>query len=83
MNYVFELISANNHQIVIKLKYDVNELFKRLWFTFDDLLEKNRWPDENFMKKSCGSRKVFKKSSEVNQRRFNNSLTSYFGFIAI
>ena len=50
MNYVFELISANNHQIVIKPKYDVNTLFKRLWFTSDDFLEKNRWPDENFMK---------------------------------
>ena len=37
----------------------------------------------NFMKKSCGSRKVFKKSSEVNQGRFNNPLTSYFGFITI
>ena len=81
MNYVFELISANNHQIVMKPKYDVNGLLRRLWFTSDDFLEKNRWPDENFMKKSCGSRKVFKKSSEVNQRRFNISLETYFGFI--
>ena len=50
MNYVFELISANNHQIVIESKYDVHELFKRFWLTSDDFLEKNRWPDENFMK---------------------------------
>ena len=40
MNYVFELISANNHQIVMKPKYDVNGLSKRLWFTSDDFLEK-------------------------------------------
>ena len=46
MNYVFELISANNHQIVMKPKYDVNGLFKRLWFTSDDFLENNRLPDE-------------------------------------
>ena len=50
MNYVFELISANNHQMNMQPKYDVNGLLRRFWFTSDDFLEKNRWPDENFMK---------------------------------
>ena len=42
--------ATNNHQIVLKPKYDVDELLKRLWFTSDDFLKKIRWPDRNVMK---------------------------------
>ena len=157
MVYLFELISPNDHQIVMRLKYDVNGYLGHMRVTSDDFLTKIRWlhrnvmkfhekiirhsksfqkvirndPEtyfvkkknffsskntemsweskiliglswdrnmmltgcmrpsgsllmtfwkkfdgrieisRNFMKKSCGLRKVFKKSSEVNQRRFN------------
>ena len=47
------------------------------WKVFDGRM-KILW---NFKKFSSGDRKIFKKSSEVNQRCAYNPLTSYFGFI--
>ena len=50
MVYIFELISANNHQIVMRPKYDVNGYLGHMCVTSDDFLTKIRWPHRNVMK---------------------------------
>ena len=68
MVYIFELISANNHQIVMRPKYDVNELLKHLWFTSDDFL-KNFWsPDENISEFHDIFHQVIEKFSKIHQK---------------
>ena len=42
MDYVFELISANNLQIVMRPKYDVNGYLGHMCVTSDDFLTKIR-----------------------------------------
>ena len=83
MDHKNSVLATNTYQIVMRPKYDVNELFAPLWLTSDDFLKIFRWPDENFMKFSSGHRIFFKKSSEVNQRGAMNPLTSYSGLITI
>ena len=41
MTHKNELMSANTHQNVMKLKYDVNGYYARLWFTSDDFWAKS------------------------------------------
>ena len=45
-----ELRFKNNHQNVLKPKYVVNELLKRIWVAFDDFLKKFRGADDFFRK---------------------------------
>ena len=76
-----ELISANTHPNVMKPKQDVtcNTYYTQLYVTSDYILKNYRSPNENFMI-SSDYREYLKKSSEVNQKRFNISLQTYFGF---
>jgi len=45
-----ELRFKNNHQNVLKPKYVVNGLLKRIWVTFDNFLKNFRIPDDFFRK---------------------------------
>ena len=50
MDYIFELMSANTHQIVMRPKYDVNEYLGHMRVNSDDFLTNIRWPHRNVMK---------------------------------
>ena len=72
MVYIFELISANNHQIVMRPKYDVNGYLGHMCVTSDDFLTKIRWQDRNvmkfhdiFMRPSKFSQKVIRSEPET------------------
>ena len=67
-----EIMSANNHQNVMKQKYVVNEYYAHLWFTSDDFLKNFRSPDENiskfhdiFMPRSKSFQNVIRNESET------------------
>ena len=49
-NHGNELRIENTHRIVMRPKYDVNGLLKRLWVTSDDFLKTFRRPHDFFMK---------------------------------
>ena len=50
MDHKNQLLATNNHQIVMRLKYDVNGYLGHMRVTSDDFLTKIRWPDRNVMK---------------------------------
>ena len=75
-------------KVLIRMSWDRNMFLTRyqsvsgiLLMTFWDNFDARMKISWNFKIFSSGDRKFFKKSSEVNQRRFNISLETYFGLI--
>ena len=57
-------MSANTHQNVMKLEYDVNGYYAHLWSTSDYFLKNFRSPDENILK----FHDIFIRASELSQK---------------
>ena len=64
MTHKNELMSANTHQNVMKLEYDINEYFAHPYLTTDDFLKNFLSPDENILK----FHDIFIRASELYQK---------------